>query len=185
VIVGHSLGGLLAMDLAAKYPELPGRIVIVDSYPFLPGVIDPDSTPAKAQAYTKQMRAYTGSQTQEMYERYTKSGVSTRSMVEKEADFERIVGWGLASDRTAVTDAMAELFGADLRDEIAKVKCPALVMGSYIGYPTATHEGVAANLKRQYAKLAGVEIEVTDKAHHFIMWDDPDWMFGHMDRFLK
>jgi len=62
---------------------------------------------------------------------------------------------------------------------------PALVMGSWIGYQGATHEGVEANLKLQYAKLKGVEIQVTDKAHHFIMWDDPEWMFGHLDRFLK
>src|ERR1035441_6151946 len=33
-------------------------------------------------------------------------------------------------------------------------------------------------------KMIGVEIEVTDTAHHFIMWDDPNWMFAHLDRFL-
>jgi len=131
------------------------------------------------------MRGYMATQTQDMYERYVKSGVATRSMVEKESDFERVVGWGLASDRAAVTDAMAELMAIDLREDLAKIKCPALMMGSYIGFPTATREGVETNLKSQFAKLAGVDIQVTDKAHHFIMWDDPDWMFGHMDRFLK
>ena len=124
-------------------------------------------------------------QTQDMYEGYVKSGMSTRTMVEKESDFDRIVSWGLASDRSAVTDALAELMLADLRDEIAKIKCPVLVLASYIGFPNATREGVEANLKRQFAKLADVVIEITDKAHHFIMWDDPDWMFGLMDRFLK
>ena len=58
-------------------------------------------------------------------------------------------------------------------------------MGSYIGFPDATHEGIAAGLKTQYAKLKGVELQVSDKAHHFIMWDDPEWMFASMDRFLK
>jgi pimeloyl-ACP methyl ester carboxylesterase len=124
-------------------------------------------------------------QSQDMYEGYVRSGMSTRTMVEKESDFKRIVAWGLASDRTAVTDAMVELFSADLRDDIAKIKSPTLVMGSYIGYPSATHDAVEANLRRQYAKLKGAEIQVTDKAHHFIMWDDPEWIFGHMDRFLR
>ena len=183
-IVGHSLGGFLALDLAAHDPDLPGRLVIVDSYPFLAGVVDPKATIEQGREMAGQMRGYMGSQTQDMYERYVKSGVGTRTMVEKESDFERIVAWGMASDRTAVTDAMVEMFSADLRDDISKIKSPTLVMGSYIGFPGAKREGVEANLRRQYAKLAGVEIQVTDKAHHFIMWDDPEWMFGHMDRFL-
>jgi N-formylmaleamate deformylase len=36
----------------------------------------------------------------------------------------------------------------------------------------------------QYSALAGVEIHVSDTARHFIMWDDPQWMFGHLDSFL-
>lgn len=184
-IVGHSLGGFLALDLAAHDPDLPGRLVIVDSYPFLAGVADSKVTPEQARANAGQIRGYMSAQTQDMYEGFVRSGMSTRSMVEKASDFERIVAWGLASDRTAVTDAMVELFSADLRDDIAKIKSPTLVMGSYIGFPGANREGVEANLRTQYAKLRGVEIQVTDKAHHFIMWDDPEWMFGHMDRFLR
>ena len=185
VIVGHSLGGFLALDLAAHYPDLPGQLVIVDSYPFLAGVTGPNVTAQQARAIASQIRGYMSAQTQEMYEGYVRSGVGTRAMVEKDSDFKRIVAWGVASDRTAVTDAMMELFSGDLRDEIAKIKSPTLVMGSYIGFPGATREGVEADLQRQYAKLKGVEIKVTDKAHHFIMWDDPEWMFGLMDGFLK
>ena len=36
IIVGHSLGGMIGIDLAARYPDLPGAIVAVD-----PGPIDP------------------------------------------------------------------------------------------------------------------------------------------------
>lgn len=184
-IVGHSLGGFVALDLAAHYPELPGRLVIVDAYPFLMGAMDPKATPEKAREMAGQMRGYMAAQNQEMYEGFVRSGMSTRTMVEKDSDFKRIVEWGLKSDRTAVTDAMVELYSGDLREEIAKIKSPTLVMGSYIGFPGATREGVDANLRLQYAKLKGAEIQLTDKARHFIMWDDPEWMFGHMDRFLK
>ena len=185
VIIGHSLGGFLALDLAAKYPDLPGRLVIVDSYPFLAGVADAQATPASAREAAAQMRQYIGGQTQDMYERYVKSGVGTRTMVEKESDFDRITAWGLASDRTAAADAMAELYVADLRDDLARIKVPTLVFGAWIGYKQYTDRArTEANLRSQYAKLAGVEIQVTDIAHHFIMWDDPDWMFTHLDRFL-
>jgi pimeloyl-ACP methyl ester carboxylesterase len=186
VIVGHSLGGFLALDLAAKYPDLTGKLVIVDSYPFMAGIADPETTPAKAKEAATQMRQYIGGQSQDQYERYTKSGVATRTMVAKESDFDRIVVWGLASDRTAVGDAMAEMFATDLRDDLANIKSPTLVFGSWIAYSQYTdHKRTEANLRAQYAKLKGVEIQVDDTAHHFIMWDDPDWMFAHLDRFLK
>jgi pimeloyl-ACP methyl ester carboxylesterase len=185
VIVGHSLGGFLALDLAARYPDLPGRIVIVDAYPFLAGIADPTMTAEKARATAEQTRSYIADMTQDSYERYVKSGLGTRMMVRSEANFDRITAWGLASDRTAVADAMAELFGADLRDELARITVPALVLGSWIAYAQYTdHDRTLANLRAQYAKLKGVLIRVTDTARHFIMWDDPDWMFGQLDRFL-
>jgi pimeloyl-ACP methyl ester carboxylesterase len=186
VIIGHSLGGFLALSLAAKYPDLSGRLIIVDSYPSLAAMADPHATAASAHAAAEQMRHAIGDETQEAYERYVRSGVGTRAMVEKESDFDRIVAWGLVSDRTAVADAMSELWAADLRDDVAKIKVPTLVFGSWIAYKQYTdHARTEANLRSQYAKLAGVEIQVTDIAHHFIMWDDPNWMFGHLDRFLN
>jgi pimeloyl-ACP methyl ester carboxylesterase len=85
-----------------------------------------------------------------------------------------------------VGDAMAEMFGADLRDDLAKIKSPTLVLGSWIAYSQYTdHKRLEANLHAQYARLKGVEIQVTDTARHFIMWDDPDWMFAQLDRFFK
>lgn len=34
VLVGHGLGGVLALTVALQVPELPGRLVLVDSLPF-------------------------------------------------------------------------------------------------------------------------------------------------------
>jgi pimeloyl-ACP methyl ester carboxylesterase len=31
IVIGHSMGGIVAFDLAARYPDLPGAIVMVDS----------------------------------------------------------------------------------------------------------------------------------------------------------
>src|SRR6266404_2932518 len=186
VIVGHSLGGSVALALGSKYPDLVGKLAIVDSYPFMAGIADPKTTPEQAKANAAQMRQYMGGQSQNMYERFTKSGMATRMMGTKDTDLDRIIAWGMASDRTAVTDAMSELFTADLREDIANIKTPTLVMGSWIGYKQYTdREKTEANLKLQYTKLSGVDIRITDTARHFIMWDDPDWMFAQMDRFLE
>ncbi len=186
IIVGHSLGGYLALDLAVHYPDLPGKLVIVDSYPMLAAIMDPSMTTEKARASAAQMRKGMEQQSQDMYERTAKSGMYTRSMVTKDSDLDRTIEWSLKSDRTAVTDAMSELFAADLRADLVKIQSPTLVMGAWIGYKEygATHDGIAASLNSQYAKLSGVQIAVTDTARHFIMWDDPNWMFAQIDSFL-
>lgn len=36
-MIGHSLGGMLAMPLATDHPDLVGPLVIVDGMPFLAG----------------------------------------------------------------------------------------------------------------------------------------------------
>jgi pimeloyl-ACP methyl ester carboxylesterase len=186
IVVGHSLGGYLALDLAAHYPDLPGRLIIVDSYPMLAGVADPDMTTDKARQTGAQMRTMLERQSQDTYDRVTKSGIQTRAMVTKDSDLERVIGWSLKSDRSASIDALCELYSADLRDDVAKIKTPTLVMGAWIGYKEygVTHEAVDANLHAQYSKLSGAQIAITDTARHFIMWDDPSWMFAQMDGFL-
>jgi pimeloyl-ACP methyl ester carboxylesterase len=186
VIVGHSLGGFLALSIASKYPDLVGPLVILDSYPFMMGATNPSATLEQAKEAEVQIRKYMPGESQDAYERVVKSGMSTRMMVTKDSDLDRLIGWGLKTDRTAAADAMAEMIGVDLRDDLTKIKSRTLVLGSWIGWKEYTDRPhVEGNLKSQYAKLAGVEIHVADTARHFIMWDDPDWMFAQMDGFLK
>ena len=186
VIVGHSLGGFVALAIGEKYPDLPGKLIIVDADPFLAGIMDPTATPEKAKETGEQMRGYMSRQSQSDYERYVKSGMSTRAMVTKDSDLDKLIAWSLASDRTAVTDAFAEMMAADLRPDLDKIHCPTLVMVTWIGYKEYTdHAKTDANVRAQYATLKGVDIEITDTSRHFIMWDDPDWMFAKMDKFLQ
>ena len=113
IIAGHSLGGYLALDIAAHYPDLAGKLIIVDSYPMLAGIMDPTMTTDKAKAASEQMRKGMEQQSQDTFERTTKSGMYTRPMVTKDSDLHQVIAWGLKSDRTAVTDAMSELFAQD------------------------------------------------------------------------
>jgi len=40
-VIGHSLGGTLAMALAADYPQLISKVVVVDALPCLAGMMNP------------------------------------------------------------------------------------------------------------------------------------------------
>jgi uncharacterized protein (TIGR03435 family) len=184
VIVGHSLGGFLALAFAVKYPEVASKLVIVDSFPFTLGL--GDVTPEQAKVIAGQIRQGIGGMTQGDYEAYAKAGTSTRPMVTSDADFQRLVAWSLASDRTAVADALAEMFTPDLRADLIKIKMPVLVLGSWRGNEeyAASPAVTEAAFHAQYEKLAGVEIHVNETSRHFIMWDDPKWLFAYLDKFL-
>jgi pimeloyl-ACP methyl ester carboxylesterase len=182
VIVGHSLGGFLTLSLASKYPGLPGKLVIVDAYPSLAAIYQPDITSAQAKAQSAMTRQYMTSQPQSA----EATSALIHAMVTKDADFERIMTWSRASDYSAIVDAMVEMYGGDLRDDIAAIHSPTLVLGTWIGYKDYTdHAKTEANLHREYAKLAGVDIRLNDTSRHFIMYDEPQWFFAQIDEFLK
>jgi len=185
VIVGHSLGGFVALRFAIKYPDLPGAIVDVDGYANYLRLTGQPSSPEQAKAMAEQIRQNIGRMTPDDYAAYVRSGVSTRMMVSRDSDFDVLVKWGLASDPAAVGDALAGMFEADLRPDLGAIKTPTLVLAAWKSYEQFTdHDRHVKALHDQFDALPGVRLEITDTARHFIMWDDPQWMFSQMDRFL-
>ena len=141
IIVGHSLGGTLALSLAIEYPDLVGPLVIVDILPFLAGPLMQVKTAAEAQPLIATMEAYMAKMNQAQWDEYAKSGASTRYMVTSAADFETLVKWGMTTDRPTLIRALAEVYRADLREDIARITSPALVLGTWRG----VHDQLAAN----------------------------------------
>lgn len=183
-VVGHSLGGFLALWLAEKEPGLPGRLVIVDALPYLPAVMNPSATADSMKAPAEQMRKmYSGpptTDTDKMAEN------SIKAMVTKPEDYQMILGWSHQSDRGAMGDALYEMMTIDLRDDLDKIEAPTLVIGTWIGYKQyATREQVEKNFRAQYAKLAHYDFVLNETARHFVMLDDPSGFFQAVDRFLS
>lgn len=184
IIVGHSLGGFLALRMGADTPAKVGRLVIVDSLPALGAVQMPDATPEQLKSMASRMRDGMKSQDAVTFAEGQRRSVA--SMVTKADDLERVLGWGRKSDGATVMNAMHGLIATDLRQDIARIKSPTLVLGTWIAYKEYTTRAAVENtFKTQYQKLLGVTIEVADTARHFIMYDDPKWMFERMEKFLK
>jgi N-formylmaleamate deformylase len=183
VIVGHSLGGVMALWLAEQEPDLVGPLVIVDSLPFLAGVMDPHATVESVKPRAEQMRKmYSGPAT----EQGDKMGeTAVKAMVTSPSDFEMVMGWSHKSDRQAMGDAIYEMMTTDLRDDLDKITSRTLVIGTWIGYKQyATQAQVEKNFRTQYAKLKGYEFVMSENARHFVMLDDPEGFFQIVDRFL-
>jgi pimeloyl-ACP methyl ester carboxylesterase len=192
VIVGHSLGGTLALGLAADHPDLVGPLVVVDSLPFLAGAQMQVKTAEEAKPMIAGMKATMLAQTREQFDAFVKSGAATTFMVTKPSDLDAIKAWGLASDQRTSAEAMAELMGLDLRDDLARVTAPALVLGSWAGLHdqlgqygiTVTRDQITQTFSQQFAKLRKLHFAMAESARHFIMLDAPDWFFAQVDGFL-
>jgi N-formylmaleamate deformylase len=192
IIVGHSLGGTLALALAAEQPDLAGPLVIVDSLPFLAGAQLRAKTLDDARAGIAAMRAYMTTQTPEQFRAYITAGTVTEFMVKGASDHDTIKQWGLGSDQRTVANAMADLMSMDLRQEAAKIASPTLVLGTWIGlheqlkkYGVAlSRADVIQTFEEQFSKLPKLHFALTDTARHFIMLDDPSWFFTELDLFL-
>jgi pimeloyl-ACP methyl ester carboxylesterase len=184
IVIGHSLGGFLALKLAADHPDQVGRLVIVDTLPALAATQMPSITPEQMKQMADGMRARMLAQD----EAAQKAGrlQTIRSMITKQEDIDRAIGWGERSDRATVANAMADMMGDDMRQNVSRIKSPTLVLGSWIAYKDYGAKPMFEQMyKTQYQQLPGVQVELADNARHFIMYDDPAWMYDRIDNFLK
>ncbi|HTB23928.1 MAG TPA: alpha/beta hydrolase [Puia sp.] len=185
VIVGHSLGGFVALQLASSYPNLVGGLVIVSSAPFLPALsmsadISVDSTRKIGLQIKNGMKYLTAEQIGQ-YQKFT-----LPAMIHDSAKISQVAAMAVKSDPLTQGEVMYELFSIDLRPEMKNVICPILVLGDWISYKKygATHESVLKNYTDQFRLAKKLTISINDSSNHFIMYDEPKWVYYQMETFL-
>jgi pimeloyl-ACP methyl ester carboxylesterase len=186
IVMGHSLGGSIALDLAARYPDLVGPVVIVDSLPFMAGAWFQANSLADAQPTIDKMRTGMNSMTPEQWQAMTRSGASTNAMASNEKDQKTLIDWGLASDQKTVINAMIELVSTDLRPELSRIQTPVLVIGTWIGLKNygVTEDAATAVFRQQFSSVRNLQFVMSKEARHFVMWDNPAWFNTQVDTFL-
>lgn len=182
VIVGHSLGGFLGFWIAATAPDLIGGLVAVDGVPFLSALGNPGATAAGAKAQADQFQALYASFTREQL--VAQSRMALVAMITEPADVERALTWVAASDPATAGRAIAELSTTDLREATAAITTPTLLIGASGAAPEAMRAGMAKAYEAQVSRIAGARVIMADKARHFIMLDDPAFLFSALDQFL-
>ncbi len=184
VVIGHSLGGLLGLQMAQAEPKAVSALVVVDALPFLPAARDPNATADSVRPMADQLRKGMLAADAAQWQAQLKAGLPgmTRDP-QRQAELGR---WGEASDRQTTADAMHAVMTTDLRDNIASITAPTLVLGSWAGYQPmgGTEDSTRAVFQAQYAKLQGVQIAMSAQGFHFLMWDDPRWLRGQVQAFL-
>ena len=185
VVVGHSLGGTMALRLAQQHPADVKKIMMVDALPFYGVLIGGpaatvDTVKPVAEAMRKQVAA---AATPAARETATKAMIGR--MVTAPADVDRAVGWSLASDHAVVGQAAYDDLQLDMRPGLAGMTTPVTLVYPFdakMGVPEARWDEVyhAAFEPVPHRTLARV-----DGSCHFVMYDQPDKFDAAVDAFLK
>jgi pimeloyl-ACP methyl ester carboxylesterase len=184
ILMGHSMGGYLALWAAASAPGTFEAVVAVDGVPYFPVLQMPYASKEEIAAMAGQMRDMMANQTPEQVRASQPMFLS--AMLASKAHYEKISRMGVESHAPTIAAAMYEMYTTDLREEVATIQCPVLVMGSWIGYKDfgATEAATRQAYLQQLKLIKGAEFAMAQKAKHFIFYDDPEWFQATVDEFL-
>ena len=184
VVVGHSLGGLLALMLADKYPGDVRKMVIVDTLPFYAVLFNPAATVETTKPYAEQMKQQMAAIPADQYA--AMQGMIAAQMVKDPEGQKLVAASSGASDRAVVVEAMVEDLETDMRANVAAIQTPTLVLYEYD--PTLQQPDAAAyeaSMKAGYAPMPHVTLVRMDGSRHFIMYDQPAKFDAALEGFLK
>jgi pimeloyl-ACP methyl ester carboxylesterase len=167
-VIGHSLGGTLGLWIASTETHLFGKIIVVDALPCTGALMMPD--------FKAENMVYDNPYSKQLLEMDT---AAFKSMAQQQVSYMclnkekhvQLTDWIVQADRKTYVYGYIDLLRLDLREDIAKIKIPVLILA-------ATHpdrKTIENTYDTQYRKLPGRKILYADNAAHFVMYDQPEW----------
>jgi len=187
-LIGHSLGGTLAIALGEQHPERLRGIVAIDGLPIFPGLerITAEQRLSAANDTFAQVTSQSHDQMVAYETQYmrTPGGVIDPALAASLAELEA------NSVPAAVAEWLKEDLTTDLRPQLARVSVPLLEIAPYNAPDvTSLADPYTEDQKATYyrALLSGaprVQVVTVSPARHFAMFDAPDRVFAVVDAFL-
>lgn len=157
VLVGHSMGGTIAMMVAARQPRLVGKLMVVDMLPQPAGLLG--STTAGVRGFAGLMRDLGA----------TPGG---RQLVESLIGmFGNEQAAGSRSDPDVVARATHELALTDLTPELPRIQAPLTVV--YASLDPGRRAAIDRLYAGAYAGKKGARLIRVDNSGHMIMYEQP------------
>jgi pimeloyl-ACP methyl ester carboxylesterase len=164
VVVGHSLGGMIAVDLGARYPSLARALVLVD-----PGPIDPlPETVEFFRGFAEQLEGANGAEVRREY---------VHDMGARDDELARwIVDLMCAPSQAVAAAVIRGVSEWNGRDLLARCKVPVLLLRSELGVET--------DAVRLCELKPDLQVGVTVGAGHFHQFEVPEQVNAMIERFL-
>lgn len=186
VLVGHSLGGTLALAVAARRPELVGGVVSLDGLPVSPGTegLTDAQRAAMANGFRQRVAAASQGSFQEQQQEYM-SGTGVVDM----ARGDELAKLSARSDPRAVAQYMADGFALDLRPQLPAITAPVLLIAPYFAIDAQQQMLTEAGKLEYYQKIMEgtptLKVVPVAPARHFAMFDVPEKVVEAIRDFLK
>lgn len=176
VLVGHSLGGTLALKLAAEQPGLLGAVVAVDGLPVMP--MTENLPPAQRQGMARSMQAQIAGASPAQFEAQQLAYMRSIGTV----DAARAPGYAALSARSdprAVARYAGEDLALDFRAGMKNATLPILEISPYYAADAAaapqpyTEAQKSAYWKSLLGAAPNATVVSISPSRHFVMLDQP------------
>ena len=184
-VIGHSLGGTLAMTLASRHPDAVSKVMVVDMLPFVGAMFGP---PGATTAESVQPVALNMWRQQATISRedYNTAGVATvTGMVNNEARRPMAIEDVERSDQAVASAAYYDLVISDLRADLPKITVPMTVLYVKFNDARMTNEITDMIYRASFSTRPETTLKRIDDSAHFIMFDQPEVFAAEVDSFLK
>lgn len=178
ILIGHSMGGMLAIDLASAAPDRIEKMILVDALPCIREVIMPQYSADQIQyesPYSQQMIAMNDSAMR------VTAGYMAQGMTNTPSKFGTLINWIMQSDRETYVYGYTDLLKLDLRDKLKNIKTSTLILSA--DFPSK--DEALKTVEGQFENLKNKEIRIAQNSKHFIMFDQPEWFYDQVNSFLK
>jgi len=178
VLLGHSLGGALALWMAADGNSFK-ELIIVDALPSTGALMMPDFKSEYMvydSPYNKQLLVMSDSDFEAMARQMS------NSMTKEKSNQEKIKDWMIQADRETYVYGYTDLLKLDLREDLSKINAPVTILAATEPYGL---EMAKSTYDLQYKALAEYTIEFANGSSHFIMYDQPQWFIENLKNALK
>jgi pimeloyl-ACP methyl ester carboxylesterase len=188
VIVGHSLGGNLALRLAARHPRRVGAVIAVDSLPIFPP-LEPGESLETRKTQMAIVTTVMQFASKEQFE--VQAEQAAQFLVTAPGHVARVKEMMLNSDRATYTGAVLDLATTDVGPELKKIEVPVTVLVPV--WPQKAQEGNAPPTEEELRKTYGdayagtpdLKLEFIADSRHFIMLDQPERFYEALRKALE
>ena len=181
-LIGHSMGGLIALRVAADGRNQIGRVMVVDSAPFFPALISEGATVGEVEplaqiAYQALMFLGDGALKSQGSMLGNQLGGAADSLFKS-------VGWQ-GGDRATLAQSLYEVMTTDLRASLPAITAPVTVVYGWSPEDGSPRAQIETLFRASYRNLkTPPRYEPIEGAEHMVMIDQPDRFMAAVNRFL-
>ncbi len=176
-IIGHSIGGLIAMMMGARHPQKTGSVMVVDALPFFSLLFDPSMTVARASPFAERARTQIlATPVPSMPATVDPGGIWSITPGGRI----KVANWSAKADRRVIAQAMYEAMTTDIRAELAQIAAKPFV----VLYATGAGPRAKTLWETAYARSPATLVPIAD-SWHFVMLDQPAAFEQALDDFLR